>query len=99
MAISLICASQKGISAHQIHRMLRVTYKSAWFMMHRTRYAMIQPALKSKLKGTVEVNETYIGGKRRSGKRGRDADKMIVVSLVERDGTVVSQSFDMFKGR
>jgi len=95
MAVSLIVSSKKGISAHQIHRMFGVTYKTAWFMMHRIRYAMTQPVLKAKLKGTVEVDETYIGGKRRGGKRGRGADKMIVVSLIERNGEVVSKSFDM----
>src|SRR5260370_42226767 len=45
MAIHLLCASKKGMSAHQLHRMLGVTYKSAWFMAHRIRYAMTQPPL------------------------------------------------------
>ncbi len=42
MGIHLLCASKKGMSAHQLHRMLGVTYKSAWFMAHRIRYAMSQ---------------------------------------------------------
>jgi len=95
MAVSLIVSSKKGISAHQIHRMFGVTYKTAWFMMHRIRYAMTQPVLKAKLEGVVECDETYLGGRRRGGKRGRGTDKMIVVSLVERKGEVVSKSFDM----
>ena len=90
MAICLMSASKKGISAHQIHRMLGITYKSAWFMMHRLRYAMTQLPLKEKLCGTVEVDETYIGGK--GHKRGRGSEKkMIVVSLVERNGDVLSK--------
>lgn len=40
MAVHLMCASKKGISAHQLHRMLGITYKSAWFMCHRVREAM-----------------------------------------------------------
>ncbi len=64
-AFHLLCASKKGISAHQMHRMLGVTYKSAWFMMHRVRYAMTQEPLSSKLDGIVEIDEAYIGGKRR----------------------------------
>ena len=57
------------MSAHQLHRMLGVTYKSAWFMAHRIRYAMEQPPFARLLTGTVEVDETYVGGKvRRSNK-------------------------------
>jgi hypothetical protein len=49
--------------------MLGITYKSAWFMCHRIRYAMEQPPFQTKLSGTVEVDETYVGGKvRRSNK-------------------------------
>jgi len=94
MAIHLLCASKKGMSAHQLHRMLGVTYKSAWFMAHRIRYAMKQEPLKSKLSGTIEMDETYVGGKRRKiGQRGRpgiDSHKSPVVSLVQRDGKVIS---------
>src|SRR5688572_1772316 len=61
-AIHLICASKKGISAHQLHRMLGVTYKSAWFMAHRIRWAMTQEPLSGKLAGIVEADETYVGG-------------------------------------
>jgi transposase-like protein len=63
LAFYLLCSSKKGMSAHQLHRMLGVTYKSAWFMAHRIRYAMQQPAFKERLQGVVEVDETYIGGK------------------------------------
>jgi transposase-like protein len=63
LAIHLLCASKKGMSAHQLHRMIGVTYKTAWFMAHRIRYAMTQEPLSSKLGGTVEIDETYVGGK------------------------------------
>ena len=94
MAVSLMCSSKKGMSAHQLHRMLGVTYKTAWFMSHRIRYAMEQPALQEKLQGIVEVDETYVGGKPRkkySGKSGRGTKKTPVVSLVQRGGDVKSQ--------
>ena len=69
LAFYLLCSSKKGMSAHQLHRMLGVTYKSAWFMAHRIRYAMEQPPFASLLTGTVEVDETYVGGKvRRTNK-------------------------------
>ena len=89
LAIHLICASKKGMSAHQIHRMLGITYKSAWFMAHRLRYAMSQEPLASKLRGVVEMDETYVGGVRK-GRFGRppagDGTKAPVVALVERHG-------------
>lgn len=96
MAIHLLCASKKGMSAHQLHRMLGITYKSAWFMAHRIRHAMSQEPLSSKLSGTIEVDETYVGGKRRGSKRGRpgvDSHKAPVVSLIQRQGKV--RSFHM----
>lgn len=89
-AIYLIGASKKGISAHQLHRMLGVTYRSAWFMAHRLRYAM-DTGLTSPLTGTVEVDEAYIGGRRKSGKGRIPADggrKAAVAVLVERGGRV-----------
>ena len=86
LAIHLLCASKKGMSAHQLHRMLGITYKSAWFMAHRIRYAMAQEPLSSKLSGTVEVDETYVGGKEkgRRGRPGLDSKKTPVVAMVER---------------
>ena len=89
LAAYLVCSSKKGISSHQLHRMLGVTYKTAWFMSHRLREAMNMPA-ESKLGnkgGPVEVDETYWGnvGKQAPGARGGD-HKMKVLSLVERDG-------------
>jgi transposase-like protein len=98
LAFYLLCSSKKGMSAHQLHRMLKVTYKSAWFMAHRIRYAMQQPPFQERLTGTVEVDETYIGGKARnrlpryrgSANIGRGKDKVPVVALVQRDGVARS---------
>jgi transposase-like protein len=102
-AIHLLCASKKGMSAHQLHRMLGVTYKSAWFMAHRIRYAMTQEPLSSKLNGIVEVDETYVGGKRyfgpqtiKAGERPKDrpspfSGKAAVVSVLQRGGRVQSR--------
>lgn len=104
LAIHLLCSSKKGMSAHQLMRMLDIKqYKSAWFMAHRIRYAMTGevPVMMS---GIVEADETYIGGKRRNkhaqavkfGERAQDrlgpvADKMAVVSVLERGGKVHSR--------
>jgi transposase-like protein len=93
MAIHLMSASKKGMSAHQLHRMLGVTYRAAWFMNHRLRWAMTsQAGMFAKLTGVVETDETYIGARRLRGtKRGRPglgSHKAPVVALVERQGRV-----------
>lgn len=91
--IHLMCASKKGVSAHQVHRLFGVTYKTAFFMLHRVRFAMTQEPLAQKLTGIIECDETYVGGKNKRGKRGRGAEgKTPVFSLVERDGRIKSQS-------
>jgi transposase-like protein len=88
LALYLLAASKKGMSAHQIHRMLKVKYQTAWFMMHRLRYAMSVDPMASKLRGVVEIDETYMGGKRKAGKGRQPSEKRMatVVALVERDG-------------
>ena len=98
LAIHLLSSSKKGMSAHQLHRNLGISYKAAWFMAHRLRYAMSAGPLQSMMKGVVEVDETYIGGKRK-GRRGRpgpgDDKKVPVVALVERGGRV--RAFPMMR--
>lgn len=105
MAAFLISASKKGISAHQMHRMLGITYKTAWFMMHRLREAMT-PSKPEPMGGegkVIEADETYMG--KRDGKRGkpdtfvsgfgwvkhpRIETQRKIVALVERGGPVRS---------
>ncbi|MGA2753710.1 MAG: IS1595 family transposase [Terracidiphilus sp.] len=99
LAYNLLCSSKKGMSAHQLHRMLKVTYRSAWFMAHRIRYTMTQEPLSSKLEGIIEIDDTWIGGKLRKGRtreeaqenrRNRVANKASVVSVLQRGGRVQS---------
>lgn len=97
LAAYLMSSSKKGMSAHQLHRMLNVTYKTAWFMAHRIRHAM-NLNYNVKMKGVVEADETYIGGKAK-GKRGRGAEnKTPVFSLVERNGRVMSTPVERVTG-
>jgi transposase-like protein len=98
LAIHLIASSKKGMSAHQIHRNLGVSYKAAWFMMHRLRYAMKAGPLADLMAGIVEVDETYVGARQKRGTRrgrpGPDSHKTPVVALVER-GTGRVRAFTM----
>jgi transposase-like protein len=102
LATHLLSASKKGMSAHQLHRMLGITYKSAWFMAHRIREAM-RPIDGSEgpLGGEgkfVEADETFVGGKEKNKHRSKRAKtrlggswgKETVFSLVERGGNVRS---------
>jgi transposase-like protein len=87
-AVYLMTCSKKGISAHQLHRTLEITYKSAWFLAHRIREAMRSGELApfGGEGGVVEVDETFIG--RKAGiemKRGGYAHKIPVLSLVHRE--------------
>jgi transposase-like protein len=100
-AVHLIVSSKKGISSHQLSRVLEVQYKSAWFLSHRIREAMRAGDLSIPFGtggGAVEVDETYFG--LRSGRtkaRGGHAHKLGVLALVDRDtGTMRSFTFDRF---
>lgn len=93
-AVHLLCSSKKGMSSHQIHRMLEVTYKTAWFMTHRIREAMKDPKFTSQMGGggsIVEVDETFVGPKT-TWKSSRNPlhGKLKIFSLVERGGKVRS---------
>lgn len=94
-AIYLMCASKKGISSNQLHRTLGVTLKTAWFMSHRIREAMRSDGAVNfgSGGGIVEVDETFIGHKRKKkeGARGH-ANKNAILSLVDRT-TGQSKSF------
>ncbi len=91
-AAHLLCSSKKGMSSHQIHRTLGVTYKTAWFMTHRLREAMRDGSLAPMggAGGIVEIDETFIGNDRsikpEGVKKGRGyAHKHKVLSLVDRE--------------
>jgi transposase-like protein len=98
-ALFLMVASKKGVSAHQVHRMLGISYKSTWFMMHRLREAMRQGDL-APMGGPgsiVEIDETFIGRKPDMPiKRGTN-HKHVVLTLVERGGSARSFHVDGVK--
>jgi transposase-like protein len=87
MAYFIIGSSKKAISSNQLHRMLGVALKTAWFMSHRIRHSM-KPnnPLGNLLKGVVEVDETFFGGK--SDVKRSKSSKSCVAALVERGGEV-----------
>jgi transposase-like protein len=85
LATLLLCEAKKGMSANQIKRTLGVSYKTAWYLCHRIRFAMTE--VHKMLDGTIEVDETYVGGKQKGkgvgfGKR----QKEVVIGIVKRDG-------------
>lgn len=85
MAIYLMVESKKGISANQMKRTLNISYKTAWYLCHRIRNAMMEqnPEL---LNNVVEVDETWVGGKREHVGHGYKGNKVIAVGAVERNG-------------
>jgi transposase-like protein len=103
----LLCTSKKRVSALQIQRMLEIgSYRSAWFMMHRIRYALRGPFFADKRGGggqIVEANETYVSGKPRRGgkpsKCGRGTKKIPVVALAERGGRMRSRMVQKVTGK
>jgi len=83
VATALLCESKKGMSACQIQRTIGVTYKTAWYLCHRIRAAMLEVA-PEKLGGTVEIDETYVGGKARRWRP--KSDKAVVIGIRQRNG-------------
>jgi transposase-like protein len=108
-AVDLYTASKKGFSAHQLHRTLGVTYKTAWFMAHRSREAMAPNKKAGPLGGegkVVEADTTYVGGKesnkhrnKRNSKNIGGAGKQIVHTLVERKGHARSDHIANISGK
>lgn len=90
LAVYLIVESKKGISANQLKRSLGVTYKTAWYLCHRIRAAFKEVDAQL-LKGIVEVDETFVGGKVEGMGRGYKDNKTVVVGAFERDGTIKLQ--------
>jgi hypothetical protein len=96
-AVWMVTNCKNGISSYEVSRALGVTQKTAWFMLHRIRVAMQTGSFEKKMRGEVEVDETYIGGKARFMHKsvrarkiqGRGAvGKVAVMGLLERHGEV-----------
>src|ERR1035438_5416348 len=98
-AMWLVASNRNGISSWELHRALKITQKTAWFLLHRVRLAMQDELTGGKLGGEVEVDETYIGGKARNmhkgrkdrmldGKGGGSVGKTGVQGILERGGKV-----------
>lgn len=108
-AAHLIASSKKGISAHQLHRTLKVTYKTAWFMEHRLREAMRELHPEKTIGGdgkTVEIDETFVGGleknkhlSKRKHKGTGGTGKEAVFALIERGGRVQSHHVSSVNAR
>lgn len=100
LAISLVLNAKKGLSARQLARDLEVNKNTAWYMGMRIRNAMFEHG--TLLRGVVEMDECYIGGKPRKGNkprggqhtRGRGTDKPPVVGMIERGGRIVAKVTD-----
>lgn len=97
LAIYLVTAHKKGISSLQLSRDLNVTQKTAWFMLHRIRFAMgMEPS--EQLDGTVEVDETFVGGKVKNMHRSKRPEgaqggggKAAVLGMLDRDGDLIAK--------
>lgn len=86
-AVYLMCESRKGVSANQLKRVLKVAYKTAWYLCHRIRAAMAD-ADTEPLEGIIEADETYVGGVKRGKGRGYKGNKSMVLGAIERGGNV-----------
>jgi transposase-like protein len=87
MATLLLCESKKGMSACQVQRTIGVSYKTAWYLCHRIRAAMVE-ADKTMMDGTVEMDETYVGGVKRGGRGPHASEKEIVIGIRQRGGNL-----------
>jgi transposase-like protein len=90
LAVLLMCEAKKGISANQMKRTLGVAFKTAWYLCHRIREAM-KDANTEPLSGTIEVDETYIGGRVRGKGIGKGVylrNKKMVMAALQREGQI-----------
>lgn len=99
MALYIFSSHKKGISSHQLAKDIDVTQKSAWFLLHRLSYAFEHPNFQAALSGTVEVDETYYGGKecnkyesrKTPGTQGRSTmTKKPIMGAIERNGNIIA---------
>jgi transposase-like protein len=85
LAVFIMCQSRKGVSANQLKRMLGINYRTAWYLCHRIRHA-VEQATTPKLDGTVEVDETYVGGKKIGwGVYAGKKEKEVVIGIRQRN--------------
>ncbi len=91
LAVYLMTESKKGISANQLSRSLSISYKTAWYLCHRIRKAMIEVGIQPQLTGTVEVDETYVGGHYDKRHKRAPWDKQPVIGLLQRNGKFEAQ--------
>ena len=99
-AMYLFSTSRHGIAAKELQRQLEVSYKTAWRMAHEIRKYMAEVDGEIPLKGTIEADETYVGGKRSGGKRGRGApNKTVVFGMLEREGDIMANVVPNVKKR
>lgn len=112
VALYLFSAHKKGISSHQLSRDLDITQKTAWFVLHRLRYAFDHPVFKGEMGsdgGPVEIDETYVGGKEKNkhmnkradkkAKPGRSDGKTAVLGMIERGGIVRAEKIQSASAR
>ena len=87
MAVLLIVEARKGMSANQLKRTIGVSYKTAWYLSHRIRAAMNETENREMLDGTIEMDETYVGGRQRNPGRGKaTTNKQVVIGIRQRNG-------------
>jgi transposase-like protein len=106
MAIYIFNSHKKGISSHQLAKDIEITQKSAWFLLHRIRYAYSHKNFKKTLQNEVQADESYIGGvdkNRHANKKkwgqGRSDDKTPVIGMLEKDGIVKTEVVPMVTRR
>lgn len=102
-AVWLITSHKKGIASTQLAKDLKITQKSAWFVLHRLRYAARTRSFNRPLEGEIELDETYHGGKEqnrhaRDRKKGRK-EKIIVFGMLQRGGELRAQTIKNLQGR
>lgn len=99
MAIWLITSHKKGIASTQLAKNIKITQKSAWFVLHRLRHAARTHSFNRPLKGEVEIDESFFGGKDKNKpahKRGKD-DKIVVLGFLERGGELRAKKLGSLK--